>query len=66
MMGLPVNTVKTHLHRARASLRDCVLDEVRQTVDNEEDLASELEVLLAALGRATPGIVDEGATPGSA
>jgi RNA polymerase sigma-70 factor (ECF subfamily) len=24
MMGLPVNTVKTHLHRARASLADAL------------------------------------------
>ena len=24
MMGMPVNTVKTHLHRARASLADAL------------------------------------------
>jgi hypothetical protein len=53
------------LFRARQRLRACVVEEVRQTVSSQRDLDSELEVLLAALSTATPGLVPA-ATPAPA
>jgi DNA-directed RNA polymerase specialized sigma24 family protein len=51
------NALHQLLFRARQHLRACVLEEVRQTVSSQRDLDSELEVLLAALNTATPGLV---------
>jgi RNA polymerase sigma factor (sigma-70 family) len=59
-LGCTANALHQLLFRARKRLRDCVVEEVRETVSNRCDLESELEVLLAALGRTTPGIL---ATP---
>lgn len=57
VLGCSANALHQLLFRARAHLRDCVVEEVRQTVRTTQDLEAELEVLVAALARATPGIV---------
>jgi RNA polymerase sigma factor (sigma-70 family) len=59
------NALHQMLFRARQRLRACVVEEVRQTVSSQRDLDSELEVLLAALSTATPGLVPA-ATPAPA
>ncbi|HEX6810776.1 MAG TPA: sigma-70 family RNA polymerase sigma factor [Planctomycetota bacterium] len=58
------NALHQLLFRARQRLRSCVVEEVRQTVSSQRDLDSELEVLLAALGGAAPGLVAAAPAPG--
>ena len=56
-LGCTANALHQLLFRARQGLRNCLIEEVRQTVSSRRDLESELDVLLAALGRATPGLI---------
>lgn len=55
--GLAANALHQLLFRARARLRECVIEEVRQTVSTKSDLESELCLLTAALGKVMPGLV---------
>lgn len=48
-LGLPLNTLKSHLHRARARYAGIVRDVVAQTVATPADVGTELRHLLAAL-----------------
>lgn len=56
-LGCSANAMHQLLFRARQSLRGCFVDEIRQTVGTRSDFNAELEVMLAALGRATPGLL---------
>lgn len=56
-LGLTRNALHQLTHRARESLRQCIVEEVRQTVSTEEDLVDELAVLVDAVGRRHPGLV---------
>lgn len=53
--NIPVATFHVALHRARARLRDAVLDELKPMVSSREDLLSEREFLVARLLSAHPG-----------
>lgn len=56
-LGCTANALHQLLFRARQRLRECVVEEVRQTVSTRQDLTAELALLLTALGRSSPGIV---------
>ncbi|MCC7065986.1 MAG: sigma-70 family RNA polymerase sigma factor [Planctomycetes bacterium] len=56
-MGLTRNALHQLTHRARETFRQCIVEEVRQTVSTEGDMADELAVLVEAVGRRHPGLV---------
>lgn len=56
-LGCTPNSLYQLMHRARAGLRDHLLDEIRQTVGDRQALESEMEVMQAALSRMSPGVL---------
>ena len=55
--GLTDNALHQLLFRARLRLRECVVEEVRQTVSTRGDLDGELALLTQALVRTMPGLM---------
>lgn len=58
-LGCTRNALHQLLHRARQGLRNCLVDEIRQTVVSRSDLDAEVEALLGMLARIQPGLVAE-------
>lgn len=52
-LGMPVNTLKSHVHRYRQRLRELLCDEVAQTVASPADVADELRRLIAVVSGET-------------
>ena len=52
-LGISEGAVKVAIHRLRKSFRQCVRDEIGQTVSSEEEIRAELNYLIEVL--ATPG-----------
>lgn len=48
-LGMPVNTLKSHVHRFRQRYREVLGDEVAQTVSSPAEIAEELRHLIAAV-----------------
>ena len=48
-LEMPVNTLKSHVHRYRQHFREVLCDEVAQTVASPADVADELRHLMAAV-----------------
>jgi RNA polymerase sigma factor (sigma-70 family) len=48
-LGMPVNTLKSHVHRYRQRFRELLCDEVAHTVATPEDVADELRRLIAVV-----------------
>jgi len=51
-LGMPVNTLKSHVHRYRQRLRELLCEEVAQTVASPADVADELRRLIAVVSGA--------------
>jgi len=52
-LGMPVNTLKSHVHRYRRRYRELLCDEVAQTVASPADVADELRRLIAVVSGQT-------------
>jgi RNA polymerase sigma factor (sigma-70 family) len=52
-LGMPVNTLKSHVHRYRQRFRELLCEEVAQTVATPTDVTDELRRLIAAVGGQT-------------
>lgn len=50
-LGMPVNTLKSHVHRFRQRYRELLGEEVAQTVSTPVEIAEELRHLIAAVSR---------------
>jgi RNA polymerase sigma factor (sigma-70 family) len=48
-LGIPVNTLKSHVHRYRQRFRELLCEEVAQTVASPTDVADELRRLIAVV-----------------
>jgi RNA polymerase sigma factor (sigma-70 family) len=48
-LGIPVNTLKSHVHRYRQRFRELLCEEVAQTVASPADVADELRCLIAVV-----------------
>jgi len=57
-IGCKPNAMHQQLFRARERLRECIEKEVATTVGNSPDLREELLLLLGAVERARPGLVE--------
>ncbi|HEX6810869.1 MAG TPA: sigma-70 family RNA polymerase sigma factor [Planctomycetota bacterium] len=57
-LGATPNTVYQMLFRARHRLRQCIEKEIATTVDNSPDLVDERRLLLGAVVRTRPGLLD--------
>ncbi len=51
-LAMPVNTLKSHVHRYRQRYRELLCEEIAQTVASPLDVADELRRLIAAVGGA--------------
>jgi len=51
-LGMPVNTLKSHVHRYRQRFRELLCEEVAQTVATPADVADELRRLITVVGGA--------------
>jgi RNA polymerase sigma factor (sigma-70 family) len=51
-LGLPVNTLKSHMHRYRQRFRELLCEEMAQTVATPSDVADELRHLIAVVSGA--------------
>lgn len=56
-MELSPNAIHQLLFRARQGLRDCLLEEIRQTVSTRPDLQVEFDLVFAALNTTNPGLL---------
>lgn len=54
----PLNALHQLLFRARRGLRECLTEEVRQTVSTRPDLRDELMAVFAVLGTSIPGLLE--------
>lgn len=54
----PLNALHQLLFRARRGLRECLTEEVRQTVSTRPDLREELTTVFAVLGTSIPGLLE--------
>ncbi len=52
-LGMPVNTLKSHVHRYRQRFRELLCEEVAQTVASPADVADELRRLIAVVSSQT-------------
>ena len=52
-LGVPINTMKSHVHRYRQRFRALLCEEVAQTVASPADVADELRRLVAVVGGQT-------------
>lgn len=52
-LGMPENTVKSHVHRLRRRYRELLREEISQTVASPAELPDEIRYLLAVLGQET-------------
>lgn len=52
-LGMPVNTLKSHVHRYRQRFRELLCEEVAQTVATPADVADELRRLIAVVSGQT-------------
>jgi DNA-directed RNA polymerase specialized sigma24 family protein len=50
-LGMTASAVRVTLHRLRVRFRELLTEEIRQTVEREEDVRPELVYLFSALGR---------------
>jgi len=62
LSGSPLNALHQLLFRARRGLRECLTEEVRQTVGTRPELREELALVFASLGASVPGLVEEDPT----
>lgn len=62
LSGNPLNALHQLLFRARRGLRECLTEEVRQTVGTRPELREELAFVFEGLGASVPGLVEEDPT----
>ncbi|HEX6813377.1 MAG TPA: sigma-70 family RNA polymerase sigma factor [Planctomycetota bacterium] len=62
-LGCTPNAMHQTLFRARHRLRECIEKEIAATIGSSPDLLDELVLLLGAVDRARPGLIDLNGSP---